>query len=119
MDPLGVGLQVFGEAQGPPLPEAGIGYGRGPAVEGGGQLGLEGLWVDEDGLQPAARKAKGEGRAGHAGAGDDHVGVHAAICRRRAGAVQPLIRGASAADHGIHGREGPFGSCAILRRAPR
>jgi hypothetical protein len=63
-DPLGVGLQPLADAQGPPLPEAGEGDCRGPAVEVRGDLGVEGQGIDQDRLQPAALQGEGQGRAG-------------------------------------------------------
>ncbi len=73
LDRLGRGGQPLAHAQRPPLPEARKRHRRGPAIEGRGDLGVEGRRVDEDRLQPAAFERERQGGAGHAGSSDEDV----------------------------------------------
>ena len=98
LDPLGVGPQGFADAERPPLAEGRIGDGRGAAVEGRRQSGRR--TAADRSARPSARPAPGQrqGRAGHAGAGDDDIVAinlaHALdVARRAAGVQRPRRRG--------------------------
>ncbi len=90
LDPLGVGRQGLAGPDRPPLAERRIGDGRGTPVKALGQLGVERLGVDQQGLDPGRGQGERQGGSGHAGSGDDDVGVvvaHGRIWRAAGGGV--------------------------------